>query len=72
MGKHKSIVTKYENFSAFSGSPKQCEHHLLFGRGIRQLADDDGIWIPLLDEELKNCQKCVGNLHGNVNILRIN
>jgi hypothetical protein len=51
MGKHKSIVTKYENFSAFSGSPKQCEHHLLFGRGIRQLADDDGIWIPLLDEE---------------------
>lgn len=38
MGKHKSIVTKYENFSAFSGSPKQCEHHLLFGRGIRQLA----------------------------------
>ena len=47
----KSIVTRYEKYSAFSGSPMECIHHLLFGKGIRKLADDDGIWIPLLDRE---------------------
>lgn len=50
MGK-RSIVTRYENFSTFSGSPMECIHHLLFGRGVRNLADDDGIWIPLLNAE---------------------
>lgn len=47
----KSIVTKYENFSAFSGTPTTTRHHLLFGRGIRSLAEKDGVWIPLLDSE---------------------
>ena len=47
----KSIVTKYENFSAFSGTPTTTHHHLLFGRGIRPLAETDGVWIPLLDSE---------------------
>ena len=46
-----SRVTKYERYSAFSGSPAECIHHLIFGRGKRQLADDDGIWIPLLHKE---------------------
>lgn len=47
----KSIVTKYEKFSAFSGTPTTTQHHLLFGRGIRPLADADGVWIPLTDAE---------------------
>lgn len=47
----KSIVTKYENYSAFSGTPTKTHHHLLFGRGIRPLAEADGVWIPLTDEE---------------------
>ena len=47
----KSIVTKYETFSAFSGTPTTTHHHLLFGRGIRPLAESDGVWIPLLDKE---------------------
>ena len=51
MAKSKSIVTKYENFSAFSGIPTQIRHHLLFGRGIRSLAEADGVWIPLTDQE---------------------
>lgn len=49
--KSKSVVTKYETFSAFSGIPTTTRHHLLFGRGIRPLAEDDGIWIPLTDSE---------------------
>ena len=47
----KSIVTKYETFSAFSGTPTTTRHHLLFGRGIRPKAEADGVWIPLLDSE---------------------
>lgn len=47
----KSKVTKYEKFSAFSGIPTTTHHHLCFGRGIRPLADADGIWIPLTDSE---------------------
>jgi hypothetical protein len=46
-----SILTKYEDYSAFSGSPKECDHHLLFGRGVRSKAEEDGLWIPLLDSE---------------------
>lgn len=49
--KLKSIVTKFTDFSAFTGVPTTTRHHLLFGRGIRNLAEQDGVWIPLLDEE---------------------
>lgn len=47
----KSTVTKYETTSAFSGTPTNVRHHLLFGKGIRPLAEEDGIWIPLTDAE---------------------
>lgn len=65
MGK-KSVVTEYQDISAFSGSPASCKHHLLFGRGIRELADADGIWIPLTNSEHNMSPN--GNLyqiHGN-------
>lgn len=44
----RSNVTRYEGFSVFSGRPTECFHHLLFGKGVRKLADDDLITIPLL------------------------
>ena len=47
----KSIVTNYEDLSLFSGKPKETDHHLLFGKGIRPLAEEDGIWIPLTNAE---------------------
>ena len=47
----KSILTKYENISAFSPRTAQCQHHLIFGRGLRQIAEEDGCWIPLTDSE---------------------
>ena len=47
----KSIVTEYENISAFSGTPAECKHHLIFGRGLRELADKDGLWIPVTNSE---------------------
>ena len=51
MKEHKSIVTEYTDISAFSGAPAECTHHLIFGRGLRKLADRDGIFIPLTNSE---------------------
>lgn len=47
----KSIVTEYEDISAFSQAPAECKHHLVFGRGLRKLADEDGLWMPLTNAE---------------------
>lgn len=46
-----SIVTEYMEVSAFSAAPAECKHHLIFGRGLRDLADQDGLWIPLTNAE---------------------
>lgn len=51
MKEFKSIVTEFTDISAFSGAPAECRHHLCFGRGIRELAEQDGIWIPLTNSE---------------------
>lgn len=51
MKKSKGIVTEYENVCFFCGRPAECEHHLLFGRGIRNLAEEDGLKVP-------SCNKC--------------
>ena len=46
--KRKSIVT---DISTFSGAPAECCHHLVFGRGLRELADADGLTIFLTNAE---------------------
>ena len=45
----KSVLTKYNGFCIFCGKPTQTEHHLLFG--IRELAEEDGVKIPVCDAE---------------------
>ncbi|MBN2878670.1 MAG: hypothetical protein JXN65_03475 [Clostridia bacterium] len=47
----KGIVTEYKDICFFCGAPAECEHHLLFGSGTRQLADKDGLKVP-------SCNKC--------------
>lgn len=47
----KSIITEYEDISAFSSSPAECTHHCIFGSGLRELADKDGLIIPLTNAE---------------------
>lgn len=47
----KSIVTEYPAFSVLTMKPSECMHHLISGRGLRQLADEDGLVIPLTHEE---------------------
>ena len=47
----KNILTEYTELSAFSASPKECDHHLIFGSGLRKLADEDGLILPLTNRE---------------------
>lgn len=60
----KSIVTKYTNISAFSQNPRECDHHLIFGSGLRELADEDGLIIPLTNKE-HNMGQNTERIHGN-------
>ena len=62
----KSIITKFENISAFSGAPAECEHHCVFGRGLREKAEDDGLKIPLTHKEHNMSSKgTINQIHGN-------
>lgn len=62
----KSKVTNYLEYSAFSGAPAEVTHHLIFGRGLRKLADEDGLTIGLLNRE-HNMSPCgtVNQIHDN-------
>ena len=63
----RSIVTNYEKISAFSGrTDNLVPHHLLFGKGIRSLAEEDGIWIPLTtDEHTASSRGTIYQIHDN-------
>lgn len=51
MKKIKSIVTEHDTICFFCGRPAECEHHLLFGNGSRELAEKDGLKVP-------SCSRC--------------
>lgn len=55
----KSILTKYTENCIICGMPieeiKNC-HHLIFGRGMRNLANEDGLTLPM-------CPFCHDELH---------
>ena len=66
MSGSKSIVTNYENISVFSGTPTTTRHHCVFGRGIRNLAEKDGVWIPVTDAEHNMSPNgTINQIHGN-------
>ena len=50
-GQKDNIVTEYTELSAFSSTGKECDHHLVFGSGLRKLADEDGLILPLTNRE---------------------
>ena len=65
MKKH-SIITEYGDISAFSGKPRECDHHVIFGRGMKPLADEDGLFIPLTNAEHNLSQMgTINQIHGN-------
>lgn len=62
----KSIITNYDKISTFSGLPAECEHHCIFGNGLRELAEEDGLKIYLLNCEHNMSSKgTINQIHGN-------
>ena len=64
----KSILTKYPQYSVFSGSPATCIHHLCFGRygAWRELSDKYMLTIPLTDAEHNlSSNGTINQIHGN-------
>lgn len=47
MKKTAGIVTEFNRYCVFCSRPTEEEHHLLFGRGTRKLAEKDGIKVPV-------------------------
>lgn len=45
----KAFITAYQKNCAFCGKPTGTKHHLVFGRGRRPLADEDGLVLPSCD-----------------------
>lgn len=64
MKKTKSIVTDNNKVCFFCGRPAESEHHLLFGRGIRQLAEKDGLKVPACND-CHNMGKTINRIHDN-------
>lgn len=60
----KGIITEYERICAFCGRDTRTYHHLLFGRGIRELAEKDGIKLPCCDD-CHTMNEITRRIHGN-------
>jgi len=60
----KSILTTYTELSAFSTRIKECDHHLISGSGLRKLADEDGLILPLTNDE-HNTGSITNRIHDN-------
>jgi len=61
----KSKVTEYTGICFFCGRPAEGEHHLLFGNGMRELCEEDGLKIPICNN-CHNMGNMSGRIHGNV------
>ena len=55
----------YSGYCIFCGRPADAEHHLLNGKGIRQLAESDGIKVPVCNS-CHNMGKVTERIHDNV------
>lgn len=62
----KSKVTDFNEYSAFSGRPAECQHHLIYGNSLHRLADEDGLFIGLLNSEHNmSSNGTINQIHGN-------
>jgi len=61
----KGIVTDYDKICFFCGKPAECEHHLIFGNGKRELAEQDGLKVPSCNECHNLATKPINRIHEN-------
>ena len=60
----KGIVTEYNDNCLFCGRPTEAQHHLVYGKGARTIAEKHGLKIPCCN----NCHSMAAPLeriHGN-------
>lgn len=60
----KSILTRYTEYCTFCGKPCYTDHHLVFGRGMRNLAEVDGLKVPAC-EQCHTSNSIGEKIHGN-------
>ena len=61
----KSIITEYTDICAICGKPSECEHHCIFGRGLRDLADEDKLILPMCNGCHNMESKVSSRIHDN-------
>lgn len=62
----KSVITEYTNITVFdTREPAECRHHLIFGNGLRELAEEDGLWIPLTNRQ-HDTGPIIERIHDNI------
>lgn len=49
------MITEYEDYCILCNKPRTAIHHCVFGVGRRNLADEDGLTMPLCD----SCHKAI-------------
>lgn len=60
----KGIITEHNKNCLFCGRPCYTEHHFVFGMGIRNLADEDGLKGPVCDA-CHTIGELTGRIHDN-------
>ena len=60
----KSIVTDYTDICFYCGRTAEAEHHLIFGNGLRSLAEKDGLKVPCCNRH-HNLGSIDERIHGN-------
>ena len=60
----KGIVTEYNDYCLFCGKPTEAQHHLIYGKGLRALAEKDGLKIPCCND-CHNIGKVTERIHDN-------
>lgn len=58
------MITEYTDICAICGRPAEAKHHLVFGAGLRRLAEEDNLTIPLCNE-CHNMGTRISRVHDN-------
>jgi len=61
----KSVVTEFTEICAICGKPAECEHHLIFGTGMRRLCDEDHIVLPMCNDCHNMSDRLTSRIHDN-------
>ncbi len=59
------VAKEYLGICAICGRPREADHHLIFGNGMRPLAESDGIKIPCCNQCHNMADTIESRIHDN-------